>query len=115
MSVPVTVSHYSPNGEWKLLEHAKKNKTKDANETIGEYELMINNEEIEWMCEYLPAKDAPSFMIDDNVRLEEVNDDLTKASKNGIPNLYEEFDRWALVKGFLDVSNEEINEMEQRS
>ncbi|GJY78579.1 hypothetical protein Tco_0484380 [Tanacetum coccineum] len=37
-------SHYSTNEEWKLLEWAKKNETKDANETIGEYELMITNE-----------------------------------------------------------------------
>nr|GEU79196.1 hypothetical protein [Tanacetum cinerariifolium] len=106
--------HYSPNEEWKLLERAEQNETKDANETIREYELVITNEEIEWMCEYLLAKDAPSFTINDNERLEEEKDDLTKNSKNGIPNLYEEFDEWARAKGFPNVSNEEIDELKRK-
>ncbi|GJR22502.1 hypothetical protein Tco_0971029 [Tanacetum coccineum] len=66
------------------------------------------------MCEYFLGKDAPSYMIDENERLEEEKDDLTMDSKNGIRKLYKEFDEWARAKGFLDISNKEIDELKRK-
>ncbi|GJR37077.1 hypothetical protein Tco_1212761 [Tanacetum coccineum] len=56
-------SGYLPNLEWKLLEQGLKNPSKKGEESIGEYELMINDEDFEWMFDYFLAKDAPSFML----------------------------------------------------
>ncbi|GKE19052.1 hypothetical protein Tco_1426629 [Tanacetum coccineum] len=67
-------SNYVPNDEWKSLELKKindSNTIRGNQECIGEYELMIDNNDFEYTCDYLLSKDA-TFVVDkEKERLEE--------------------------------------------
>ncbi|GJW98551.1 hypothetical protein Tco_0180359, partial [Tanacetum coccineum] len=67
-------SNYVPNDEWKSLELKKindSNTIRGNQECIGEYELMIDDNDFEYTCDYLLSKDA-TFVVDkEKERLEE--------------------------------------------
>ncbi|GKA15412.1 hypothetical protein Tco_0695159 [Tanacetum coccineum] len=64
-------NNYIPNDEWKLLEF-KRNIPIHANQDcIKDYGLMIDDNDFDYMCDYLLSKDAPVFMNNMNERLEE--------------------------------------------
>ncbi|GJW15153.1 hypothetical protein Tco_0019286 [Tanacetum coccineum] len=56
------VTTYVPNEEWKRLELEKMPPSNASYECIGEYGLMINDDDLEHMFDYLLAKDVTSFM-----------------------------------------------------
>ncbi|GKA93945.1 hypothetical protein Tco_0815931 [Tanacetum coccineum] len=85
-------SNYVPNDEWKRLE-LKKNNSKQANqECIGEYEPMIDDNDFEYMCDYLLSKDAPFAMDDEKERLEEKKYKPLGTPHEQISSIEQEFD-----------------------
>nr|GEW09392.1 UBN2 domain-containing protein [Tanacetum cinerariifolium] len=63
--------NYVPNDEWKRLELEKNNLNQANQECIGEYGPMIDDNDFEYMCDYLLSKDAPFTMNNEEGRLEE--------------------------------------------
>ncbi|GJU50831.1 hypothetical protein Tco_1220386 [Tanacetum coccineum] len=55
-------SNYLPNDEWKLLEFKRNNPIHTKQDCIGKYELLIDEDDFDYMCDYLLSKDAPLFM-----------------------------------------------------
>ncbi|GKA48047.1 hypothetical protein Tco_0741005, partial [Tanacetum coccineum] len=102
---------YNPNDEWKNMELEKDDPSQECQEGIGEYGLMINDEDYEYMCDYLLTKDAPSFMDDMDERFEEKKLSLIGTLSERIASLNNEFDNWAMANGFVKTSDNEVVEL----
>nr|GEY20503.1 hypothetical protein [Tanacetum cinerariifolium] len=61
---------YVPNHEWILLEFKRKNLIHAKRDCIGEYGLLIDDNDFECMCDYLLYKDKPLTVSNEEGRLE---------------------------------------------
>ncbi|GJW51890.1 hypothetical protein Tco_0093241 [Tanacetum coccineum] len=62
--------NYVPNDEWKRLELEINNSNQANQECIGEYGPLIDDNDFEYMCDYLLSKNVPFTMKNDEGRLE---------------------------------------------
>ncbi|GJT34807.1 hypothetical protein Tco_0925226 [Tanacetum coccineum] len=99
---------YVPNDEWKSIEQEINDPKQGSQESIGEYGLVINNDDLEHMCNYFLAKDAPSFINDMDERFDEKKLSLIGTPSDMIASLDKEFNNWAKANGFVNTSNDEI-------
>ncbi|GJW41627.1 hypothetical protein Tco_0067472 [Tanacetum coccineum] len=97
-------STYVPNDEWKRLELKKMPPSNASYECIGEYGLMINDDDLEYMFDYLLAKDDPSFMDVDKEEMEGMKSMMIGTPSERAENLDREFDDWARDNGFVNTS-----------
>nr|GEX48057.1 hypothetical protein [Tanacetum cinerariifolium] len=104
-------STYVPNDEWKSMERERDNPSRDSQDCIKEYGLMINNDDFEHMCDYLLAKNAYSFINDMDEISGENRYKLIGAQSEIISSLDLEFDDWTRANGFVNASDEEIVEL----
>ncbi|GJX34642.1 hypothetical protein Tco_0246199 [Tanacetum coccineum] len=93
---------YVPNEEWECLE-LKKMPSSDASYDVGEYGLMINDDDLEHMFDYLLAKDGPSFMDVEKEAIEGKKSMMTGTPSERAENLDKEFDDWARDNGFVNT------------
>ncbi|GJR61554.1 retrovirus-related pol polyprotein from transposon TNT 1-94 [Tanacetum coccineum] len=93
------------------IELEKDDPSQECQEGIGEYGLMINDEDYEYMCDYLLAKDAPSFMDDMDERFEEKKPSLIGTPSERIASLYNKFNSWAMANRFVKTSDNDIVEL----
>ncbi|GJX99803.1 hypothetical protein Tco_0356822 [Tanacetum coccineum] len=100
-------SNYMPIDEWKCLE-LEKNKSNQTNlECIGEYGLMIDDDDFEYMCDYLLSKDEPFTVSNEARRLEEKKCKLIGTPQEQINGIEHEFDIWVRTNRFIGLSDED--------
>nr|GEY17004.1 hypothetical protein [Tanacetum cinerariifolium] len=115
-------SNYVPNDEWKCLEVEEKDSNLANQECIGEYGLMIDDNDFEYMCDYMLSKDTPFTINNDEGRLEEtrqigMNDqDPNNVGKDYLVLFFSLFELgseqsqvswswiWACIYGFVALS-----------
>ncbi|GJS20455.1 hypothetical protein Tco_0449087 [Tanacetum coccineum] len=97
-------STYVPNDEWKHLELEKMPPNNASYECIEEYRLMINDDDLEHMFEYLLAKDGPSFMDVEKEEMEGMKSMMIGTPSERAENLDKEFDDWVRDNGFVNTS-----------
>ncbi|GJT94078.1 hypothetical protein Tco_1082923 [Tanacetum coccineum] len=85
-------STYVPSDEWKNMERERYDPKQGIQESIVQYRLMINDDDFKHMCDYLLAKDAPSFMNDIDERFKEKKFSLIETQSGRIASLDQEFD-----------------------
>ncbi|GKB83036.1 hypothetical protein Tco_0949931 [Tanacetum coccineum] len=77
---------------------------------IGEYRLMINDEDLEYMFDYLLAKDGPSFMEVEKEEMKGMKYKMAGTPCDRAEKPDKEFDDWARDNGFVDTSGyEDVN------
>nr|GEY20152.1 hypothetical protein [Tanacetum cinerariifolium] len=64
-------SNYVANDAWKLLEFERNNPIQANPDCIGDYGLMINDNDFKYMCDYLLSKYEPFTINKEEGRLEE--------------------------------------------
>nr|GEU51341.1 hypothetical protein [Tanacetum cinerariifolium] len=84
-------STYVPNDEWKSMERERNDPKQGSQDSIGEYGLVINGNDLEHMCNYLLAKDALSFMNDMDERFDKKKLSLIGTPSDRIASLNKEF------------------------
>ncbi|GJU53143.1 hypothetical protein Tco_0827937 [Tanacetum coccineum] len=94
-------SNYLPNDEWKLLKFERNNPICAKQDCIGEYGLSINDNDFEYMCDYLLSKDAPVTVTNKEGRLELKKYKLIGTPRERIIKMEQEFDDWARTKGYI--------------
>ncbi|GKB96901.1 hypothetical protein Tco_0983038 [Tanacetum coccineum] len=97
-------STYVPNDEWKRLELEKMPPSNASYECIGEYGLMINDDDLEHMFDYLLAKDGSSFMDVEKEEMERMKSMMIGTPSERAENLDKKFDDWARDNGFVNTS-----------
>ncbi|GJW78412.1 hypothetical protein Tco_0140094 [Tanacetum coccineum] len=97
-------STYVPNDEWNHLELEKMPPSNASYECIREYGLMINDDDLEYMFDYLLAKDIPSFMDVEKKEMEGMKSMMIVVPSDRVKNLDKEFDDWARDNGFVNTS-----------
>ncbi|GJU40248.1 hypothetical protein Tco_1193205 [Tanacetum coccineum] len=97
-------STYVPNEEWKRLELEKMLPSNASYECIGEYGLMINDDDLEHMFVYLLTKDVPSFMEVEKDDVEGKKSKMIGTPCERAKDLYKEFDDEARDNGFVNTS-----------
>ncbi|GJV72178.1 hypothetical protein Tco_1492173 [Tanacetum coccineum] len=90
--------------EWKRLELKKMPPRNASYECIEEYRLMINNDDLEHMFDYLLAKDGMSFMDVKKERMEGMKSIMIGTPSERAENLDKEFDDWARDNGIVNIS-----------
>nr|GEW00989.1 hypothetical protein [Tanacetum cinerariifolium] len=73
-------------------------------ECIGEYGLMINDDDLEHMFDYLLAKDGPSFMDVENEEIEGMKPMIIGKPTKRAKNLDRKSDDCARDNGFVNTS-----------
>ncbi|GJW08429.1 hypothetical protein Tco_1570852 [Tanacetum coccineum] len=103
-------STYVPSEEWKRLELEMILPSNASYECIGEYGLMINDEDLEYMFDYLLATDGPSFMEVEMEEMEGMKYKMAGTPCDRAKKPDKEFDDWARDNGFVDTSGcEDVN------
>ncbi|GJR79667.1 hypothetical protein Tco_0150452 [Tanacetum coccineum] len=85
-------SMYVPNDEWKLMQSERNNLIQDRKECLGDYGLMIDDNDFDYMCDYLLSKDAHIFMNYMDEKLEEKKCKLVGTPRERIAMMEQEFD-----------------------
>ncbi|GKF11086.1 hypothetical protein Tco_0049012 [Tanacetum coccineum] len=93
---------YAPHDEWKLLELERNNPIHAKQDFIGEYGLMIDDNDFNYMCDYLLSKGAPPFMNNMEEKLEEKKCKLVGTPRERIARMEQEFDDWARTQGYIE-------------
>ncbi|GJW09034.1 hypothetical protein Tco_1571457 [Tanacetum coccineum] len=81
---------------------------------IGEYGLMINNDDLEHMFDYFLAKDGPSFMDVEKEEMEGMKSIMIGTPSERAKNLDKEFDDWERDYGFVNTSGCDDVELVQK-
>ncbi|GJY98338.1 hypothetical protein Tco_0515248 [Tanacetum coccineum] len=82
--------------------YAQRNNPILANQDcIGDYELMIDDNYFEYMCDYFLSKDEPFTKNKEEGRLEEKRCKLLGSAHKRIARMEQEFDDWARTKGYI--------------
>ncbi|GJV19573.1 hypothetical protein Tco_1368593 [Tanacetum coccineum] len=90
-------SKYVPNNEWKLLEFERNNQ-----DCIQDYELIIDDNDFDYMCDYLLSKDAPVYMRNMSEGLNEKKRKLVGTPHERIAKMEQEFNDWERTKGYIE-------------
>ncbi|GJX43692.1 hypothetical protein Tco_0260368 [Tanacetum coccineum] len=98
------VEYLFPNEEWKCLELEKMPPSNASYEYIEEYGLMINDDDLEYMFDYLLAKDGPSFMDVEKEEMEGIKSMMIGTPSDRAENFDKEFNDWARDNGFVNTS-----------
>ncbi|GJY79861.1 hypothetical protein Tco_0485662 [Tanacetum coccineum] len=95
-------SNYVPNDEWKLLELYRNNLIQADHDCIKDYGLVIDDNDFDYMWDYLLSKDAPLFMNNIYHRLEEKKCKLVGTPREKIAKMEQEFGDWARTNGYIE-------------
>ena len=98
---------YSPHEEWKRLQLEKENPYKGENDCIGEYELMIDENDLGYMFDCVLDKDEKHFMESGYDGSDAKKFEMVETPSERAEKLDKEFDDWAKEKGFVNTSERE--------
>nr|GEY09495.1 hypothetical protein [Tanacetum cinerariifolium] len=101
-------SNYMPNDEWKRLELEKNNSYQANQEYNCKHGLMIDDDDIEYVCDYLLSKDAPFTMDNKEGIFEENRFKLLGTPCEQNASIEHEFDNWARTKGYIGINDEDM-------
>ncbi|GJY61744.1 hypothetical protein Tco_0462401 [Tanacetum coccineum] len=85
---------YKTHEEWKLIKLEKSKPKHDNHECIRKYELMIDDQDFDYMCDYLLSNDGPFFMNEEKERVDEGKYKLVGTPQDRMKKLGEEYDEW---------------------
>ncbi|GJZ77003.1 hypothetical protein Tco_0641675 [Tanacetum coccineum] len=91
-------SNYVPNDEWNLLEFERNNPIQAKPDCISKYGLLIDDNDFEYMCDYLLSKDEPFTVSNEEVRLEDKKCKLIGTPHEQIAKVEQDFDDWCLPR-----------------
>ncbi|GJU22840.1 hypothetical protein Tco_1156182 [Tanacetum coccineum] len=94
--------NYVPNDEWKLLEFERNNPICTKQNCIVEYELFIDDNDFDYMCDYLFSKDTPLFMNNMDEKLEERKCELVGTPREQIGVMEQEVDKQTRSNGYIE-------------
>ncbi|GJU75137.1 hypothetical protein Tco_1272207 [Tanacetum coccineum] len=107
---------YKTYEEWKLMELEKSKPKHDNHECIGKYELMIDDHDFDYMCDYLLSNDGPFFMNEEKERVDEGKYKLVGTPQDRMKNLGEEYDEWVRTKGWTLLNeNDDFGRADHRT
>ncbi|GKE50313.1 hypothetical protein Tco_1481571, partial [Tanacetum coccineum] len=86
-------SKYSPNEEWKGMELEKNNANHGIQDCIEEYEMIINDKDLDYMTKYLFSEHGPAFMKDSDDDLEKEGSKFIGSPSERIEELEQEFEK----------------------
>ncbi|GKA15293.1 zinc finger BED domain-containing protein RICESLEEPER 2 [Tanacetum coccineum] len=87
----------------EILEFKKNNPNEENQENISDYELMIDDNDFKYMCDYLLSKDAPFFMNEEEEKVEEDKYELVGIPQDRMNTLGEEYDKRVRTNGYISI------------
>ncbi|GJY05471.1 hypothetical protein Tco_0371411 [Tanacetum coccineum] len=91
----------------KRVDFGKNNSNQVNQDYIGEYGLMIDDDDFEYTCDYLLSKDAPFTIDNEEGRLEETRYKLLGTPHERIASIEQEFDNWAKTNGYIGINDQD--------
>nr|GEW36760.1 protein kinase-like domain, phloem protein 2-like protein [Tanacetum cinerariifolium] len=90
------------------MELEKDNANQGIQDYIGEYGVMIDDKDLEYMTDYLFSDNGPSFMNDLDEDLEKEGGKLIGTPSERISKPNQELDEWAKENGYISLGENEV-------